>query len=214
MLLGGSRVVLHAPPHAQKMLPSHGDWPDHFPNRCWADWHWDQGVFTFLCLTAFCQTGQSSKALLLWCMCGDLAVPAAACCMSYLASLNANALLCGGLRLFCGGVQAWGGGSVCQEYAEGLPPVQIDCRLPDATGAFTVNGTCFAPAETSYCTGNGEVQLRFGSPEYVGLGALVFLLLVLLETFGSPFMRNCEVRNVHNESQPGSCTSIRMLCIL
>ena len=147
-------------------------------------------------------------------MCGDLAVPAAACCMSYLARLNANALLCGGLRLFCGGVQAWGGGSVCQEYAEGLPPVQIDCRLPDATGAFTVNGTCFAPAETSYCTGNGEVQLRFGSPEYVGLGALVFLLLVLLETFGSPFMRNCEVRNVHNESQPGSCTSIRVLRIL
>lgn len=56
-----------------------------------------------------------------------------------------------------------------------------------------MNGTCFAPAKTSYCTGNGEVELRFGSPEYVGLGALVFLLLVLLETFGSPFMRNCEV---------------------
>jgi len=56
-----------------------------------------------------------------------------------------------------------------------------------------VNGTCFAAAKTSLCTGNGEVELRFGSPEYVGLGALVFLLLVLLETFGSPFMRNCEV---------------------
>lgn len=91
-------------------------------------------------------------------------------------------------------LQAWGGGSVCQEYAEGLPPVQIDCRVPDATGAFTVNGTCYAAAKTSLCTGNGEVELKFGSPEYVGLGALVFLLLVLLETFGSPFMRNCEVR--------------------
>lgn len=100
------------------------------------------------------------------------------------------------------GLQAWGGGSVCQEYAEGLPPVQIDCRLPDASGAFTVNGTCFAAAKTSYCTGNGEVELRFGSPEYVGLGALVFLLLVLLETFGSPFMRNCEVSHMvlHPES--------------
>lgn len=91
-------------------------------------------------------------------------------------------------------LQAWGGGSVCQEYAEGLPPVQIDCRVADATGAFTVNGTCYAAAKTSLCTGNGEVELKFGSPEYVGLGALVFLLLVLLETFGSPFMRNCEVR--------------------
>lgn len=56
-----------------------------------------------------------------------------------------------------------------------------------------MNGTCYAAAKTSLCTGNGEVELRFGSPEYVGLGALVFLLLVLLETFGSPFMRNCEV---------------------
>ena len=107
------------------------------------------------------------------------------------------------------GPQAWGGGSVCQEYAEGLPPVQIDCRLPDASGAFTVNGTCFAPAKTSYCTGNGEVELRFGSPEYVGLGALVFLLLVLLETFGSPFMRNCEVSYVGILS---CCHSLDMHC--
>ncbi|KAL0033065.1 hypothetical protein WJX79_000796 [Trebouxia sp. C0005] len=98
-----------------------------------------------------------------------------------------------GAGLIGTGLKAWGGGSVCQEYAEGLPPVQIDCRVPDASGAFTVNGTCFAASQTSYCTGNGEVELRFGSPEYVGLGALVFLLLVLLETFGSPFMRNCEV---------------------
>ncbi|DBB13713.1 TPA: hypothetical protein ACH3X3_000728 [Trebouxia sp. C0006] len=98
-----------------------------------------------------------------------------------------------GAGLIGTGLKAWGGGSVCQEYAEGLPPVQIDCRLPDASGAFTVNGTCYAAAKTSLCTGNGEVELRFGSPEYVGLGALVFLLLVLLETFGSPFMRNCEV---------------------
>lgn len=65
-----------------------------------------------------------------------------------------------------------------------------------------MNGTCFAASQTSYCTGNGEVELRFGSPEYVGLGALVFLLLVLLETFGSPFMRNCEV----------SCADILSYC--
>lgn len=91
-------------------------------------------------------------------------------------------------------MQSWGGGSVCQEYANGLEPKQIDCRVLDSsTGLFTANGTCFAPAEVSLCDGNGEVELRFGSPEYIGLGGLVFLLLVLLETFGSPFMRNCEV---------------------
>lgn len=91
-------------------------------------------------------------------------------------------------------LQSWGGGSVCQEYANGLEPKQIDCRVLDpVTNMFTTNGTCFAAAETSLCNGNGEVELKFGSPEYIGLGGLVFLLLVLLETFGSPFMRNCEV---------------------
>ncbi|KAL3148343.1 hypothetical protein ABBQ38_013800 [Trebouxia sp. C0009 RCD-2024] len=99
-----------------------------------------------------------------------------------------------GAGLIGTGLQAWGGGAVCQETANGLEPEQIDCRVLDATtGLFTANGTCFAPPEVSLCSGNGEVMLQYGSPEYVGLGALVFLLLVVLETFGSPFMRNCEV---------------------
>ena len=98
------------------------------------------------------------------------------------------------INLRCFGLQSWGGGAVCQENANGLEPKQIDCRVLDpVTNMFTANGTCFAAAETSLCNGNGEVELKFGSPEYIGLGALVFLLLVLLETFGSPFMRNCEV---------------------
>ena len=95
-----------------------------------------------------------------------------------------------------GPVPGGGGGATCQQYAGGEPPVQILCRTQDATGAFTVNGTCFAPQQTALCDGNGEVMLQFGSPEYIGLGALVFLLLVLLETFGSPFMRNCEVGTI------------------
>ncbi|EKX43833.1 hypothetical protein GUITHDRAFT_110286 [Guillardia theta CCMP2712] len=43
------------------------------------------------------------------------------------------------------------------------------------------------------CTNNGQVVLPFGSPEYVGLGFAVFLTLILIEVFGSPFLRNCEV---------------------
>jgi uracil-xanthine permease len=43
------------------------------------------------------------------------------------------------------------------------------------------------------CSGNGEVQLLFGSAAYVGLGALVFAMLVFIELFGSPFLRNIEV---------------------
>ncbi|CAN0382306.1 unnamed protein product [Ectocarpus sp. 12 AP-2014] len=43
------------------------------------------------------------------------------------------------------------------------------------------------------CGGNGEVVLPFGSAVYVGLGFSVFAMLVLLEVFGSPFMRSVNV---------------------
>jgi uracil-xanthine permease len=35
--------------------------------------------------------------------------------------------------------------------------------------------------------------LPFGSPEYVGLGFSVVFMLILVELFGSPFMKNCNV---------------------
>ena len=40
------------------------------------------------------------------------------------------------------------------------------------------------------CSGNGEVQLPFGTAVYVGLGALVFAMLVFLELFGELSKRN------------------------
>jgi uric acid-xanthine permease len=43
------------------------------------------------------------------------------------------------------------------------------------------------------CTGNGEVFLTYGSPEYIGLGFSVLLFLVIVELFGSTFMKNCNV---------------------
>lgn len=43
------------------------------------------------------------------------------------------------------------------------------------------------------CSGNGDVQLPFGSPQYLGIGALVLLVWVFVEVFGSPFFRNIEV---------------------
>jgi hypothetical protein len=47
-----------------------------------------------------------------------------------------------------------------------------------------LQGTCYAPAIVPLCSGNGEVQLLFGSAAYVGLGALVFAMLVFIELFG------------------------------
>lgn len=42
------------------------------------------------------------------------------------------------------------------------------------------------------CT-NGEVQLGYGSPEFIGLGFSVMVGLVFIELFGSVFMKNCNV---------------------
>lgn len=44
------------------------------------------------------------------------------------------------------------------------------------------------------CTGNGEVVLAFGHRVYLGLGLVVFFAIVFAEMFGSPFIRNIEVR--------------------
>eukprot|EP00897_Mesotaenium_endlicherianum_P000924 jgi/Mesen1/10832/ME000093S10348 len=43
------------------------------------------------------------------------------------------------------------------------------------------------------CDGNGEVLLPFGSRQYLGLGLSVFMTLLLVELFGSPFLRNVQV---------------------
>ena len=43
------------------------------------------------------------------------------------------------------------------------------------------------------CPGNGDVALEFGSAPYVGLGLIVYCLLIIIELFGSPFMRNTSV---------------------
>jgi uric acid-xanthine permease len=48
------------------------------------------------------------------------------------------------------------------------------------------------PPPGPVCT-NGEVNLGYGSPEYIGLGFSVMCALVFIEVFGSTFMKNCNV---------------------
>lgn len=43
------------------------------------------------------------------------------------------------------------------------------------------------------CSDNGEVQLPFGHRNYLGLGFVVLITLIITDIFGSPFMRNCQV---------------------
>jgi len=53
-----------------------------------------------------------------------------------------------------------------------------------STMQMLTQGTCYSPQIVPACSGNGDVQLPFGTAVYVGLRALVFAMLVFLELFG------------------------------
>eukprot|EP01026_Neomeris_dumetosa_P027066 TRINITY_DN2202_c1_g1_i18.p1 TRINITY_DN2202_c1_g1~~TRINITY_DN2202_c1_g1_i18.p1 ORF type:complete len:568 (-),score=65.47 TRINITY_DN2202_c1_g1_i18:386-2089(-) len=61
------------------------------------------------------------------------------------------------------------------------------------TGLRYWGGGVFCSSNPVNCNGNGEVFLPYGSPEYIGLGLVVFVTLVVIELFGSPFLRNIQV---------------------
>lgn len=46
---------------------------------------------------------------------------------------------------------------------------------------------------SAICTGSAQVELPYGSAEYIGLGFSALVFLVFLELFGSTFMKNCNV---------------------
>lgn len=101
-----------------------------------------------------------------------------------------------GAGLTATGIKYWGGGAVCAEMAWK--------NNPQVYGLVGKGGTWFGPDQTgvapfpgsggrSMCDGNGDVIKPFGSPEYIGLGFSVVLMLILVELFGSPFMKNANV---------------------
>jgi uric acid-xanthine permease len=104
-----------------------------------------------------------------------------------------------GIGLIGSGFRNWGGGAFCGDNFRGiLPPRQIstDCYVANATvpEGFSSVGTCFAPTIVPKCfPGNGEVALNFGHGAYLGMGLSVAGFMVIIELFGSPFMRNANV---------------------
>ena len=101
-----------------------------------------------------------------------------------------------GAGLTATGIKYWGGGAVCAEMAWK--------NNPQVYGLVGKGGTWFGPDQTgvapfpgsggrSMCDGNGDVIKPFGSSEYIGLGFSVVLMLILVELFGSPFMKNANV---------------------
>lgn len=98
-----------------------------------------------------------------------------------------------GINLCGVGMKSWGGGAFCADNYKGLYVPIEGCQAVNATtGEVTTPPSCFQNIPIN-CNSNGDVQLPFGSAPYVGLGFAVFGFIVVLELFGSPFLRNCEV---------------------
>lgn len=91
-----------------------------------------------------------------------------------------------GVALTGTGMKYWGGGVVCAEM--GWKEHAYLADIPTGFGPGVIRAV---PAPE--CGGNGQVQLGYGATEYVGLGFSVICALVLIEIFGSTFMKNCNV---------------------
>jgi len=117
------------------------------------------------------------------------------------------------------GMKYWGGGAVCAEMAWKnhrhayplvggfFPQMKITAkyngtnhesgfvRIPAIPGTTASAGgmACGGGFPFKTCCEAGDVVLPFGSPEMVGLGFSVILFLIIVELFGSPFMKNCNV---------------------
>ncbi|KZV82024.1 Xanthine/uracil permease [Exidia glandulosa HHB12029] len=78
-------------------------------------------------------------------------------------------LMIGASLIGASGILDWGGGS-------------NDCHGRPTDGIFALCPTIFAPR-----------PLPWGSPEFIGLGFLSFITIVLTEIFGSPFLKNASI---------------------
>lgn len=84
-----------------------------------------------------------------------------------------------GVALTGTGMKYWGGGVVCAEMVW-----KNHAQVLAADVSF--------PPPFPSCTA-GETSLGYGATEYVGLGFSVMAFLVVIELFGSVFMKNCNV---------------------
>ena len=108
------------------------------------------------------------------------------------------------------GLKYWGGGVFCQENDlsrlansmhlrfhtapqscigdNGGGPKSSPTWSLDADGVPQAGCAGVAPEEC-----RRGVDLPYGSPQFVGLGFLVIAFVILIEMFGAPFMKNCNV---------------------
>lgn len=88
-----------------------------------------------------------------------------------------------GVALIGTGMKYWGGGVVCAEMIWKEHDDLADVNFTGVPSWRPPTATCF----------NGDVALGYGSGEFIGLGFSVMAFLVVIELFGSVFMKNCNV---------------------
>lgn len=104
-----------------------------------------------------------------------------------------------GIGLVGSGIKNWGGGAFCGDNYKGiLPPKELgsECFVANTSvpDGFSSVGTCYASPIIPKCSpGNGDVVEYFGNGAYLGMGLAVAGFMVIIELFGSAFMRNASV---------------------
>ena len=95
--------------------------------------------------------------------------PTALSCLSYIYVTGTVVLLIGSSLVGASGALNWGGGANgCQKFP--------------TSGIFQQCPTMFAPR-----------PLPWGSPEFIGIGILSFISIILTEMFGSLFLKNFSI---------------------
>lgn len=84
---------------------------------------------------------------------------------------------------------------ICPPFVLGVTVMLIGVQLTGAGIKFWGGGVGCSrnPVADNPCPGNGEVMLGFGSAPYIAMGFTVFLIFLVVEIFGSPFVRNTMV---------------------
>lgn len=95
------------------------------------------------------------------------------------ARILANLVILVSVSMLAVSFQLWAGGIFCDSSMRGL-----------GTTSTISDDTVYRAAA---CAGNGDaefVALRFGAPQYIGLGLLAFLTLLLVQIFACPLVRD------------------------
>ena len=94
------------------------------------------------------------------------------------ARVLANLIILVSVSMLAVAFQLWAGGVFCD------PSMRGRGTAPSDAANDTIN---------TVCNGNGDpdlVAFRFGAPQYIGLGLLAFLMILVVEIFACPLLRD------------------------